>query len=131
MSAALLSSCASIITALLLPAGPCCSEKKLRRLEIATNSPKLARLQLYRLLSHSESRWATELNSAGLTADGAPKPGEVLRLVLPVTQHVVVCFACARGILMLWVQLLSQRACHLPADACRAHHLCLHRWLED
>jgi hypothetical protein len=52
-----------------------CSEKKLRRLEIANNSPKLARLQLYRLLSHSESRWASELSSAGLTPDGAPKPG--------------------------------------------------------
>lgn len=52
-----------------------CSEKKLRRLEIATNSPKLARLQLYRLLSHSESRWASELSSAGLTPEGAPKPG--------------------------------------------------------
>lgn len=51
------------------------SEKKLRRLEIATNSPKLARLQLYRLLSHSESRWVSELASAGLTADGQPKSG--------------------------------------------------------
>jgi hypothetical protein len=51
------------------------SEKKLRRLEIANTNPKLARLQLYRLLSHSESRWVTEMSSAGLNADGQPKAG--------------------------------------------------------
>jgi hypothetical protein len=59
-------------------AAPCCrpcSEKKLRRLEIANPNPKLARLQLYRLLSHSESRWVTEMSSAGLNADGQPKTG--------------------------------------------------------
>jgi hypothetical protein len=52
------------------------SEKKLRRLEVATISPKLSKLQLYRLLSHSESRWVGELSSAGLTPEGQLKPGE-------------------------------------------------------
>lgn len=50
----------------------CCSEKKLRRLEVAAQSRKLQRLQLYRLLSHSEGRWASELAAAGLAADGTP-----------------------------------------------------------
>lgn len=45
---------------------------------MATISPKLAKLQLYRLLSHSESRWLSELSSAGLTPEGQPKAGEVL-----------------------------------------------------
>jgi hypothetical protein len=58
-----------------LPNPPAHSEKKLRRLEIASGSPKLAKLPLYRLLSHSESRWVSELSSAGLTADGQPKAG--------------------------------------------------------
>lgn len=49
-----------------------CSEKKLRRLEVASQSPKLARLQLYRLLSHSEARWQNELAAAGMSADGVP-----------------------------------------------------------
>eukprot|EP00879_Flechtneria_rotunda_P010095 GHRR01010553.1.p1 GENE.GHRR01010553.1~~GHRR01010553.1.p1 ORF type:complete len:552 (+),score=265.30 GHRR01010553.1:262-1917(+) len=49
----------------------CSSEKKLRRLEIAAQHKRLARLQLYRILSHSEGRWANEMASAGVTADGA------------------------------------------------------------
>jgi len=59
----------------ILPLAPpvsCLSEKKLRRLEVATTSPKLARLQLYRLLSHSESRWLAELDMVGLNAEGQP-----------------------------------------------------------
>jgi hypothetical protein len=47
-----------------------CSEKKLRRLEVANGSKRLSRLPLFRLLSHSEGRWADELARAGVAADG-------------------------------------------------------------
>lgn len=51
-----------------------CSEKKLRRLEVANGSPRLARLPLFRLLSHSEGRWADEVARAGGAA-GERGPG--------------------------------------------------------
>ncbi|KAF6261618.1 hypothetical protein COO60DRAFT_742444 [Scenedesmus sp. NREL 46B-D3] len=49
----------------------CSSEKKLRRLEVADQSQRLSRLPLFRLLSHSEGRWADELARAGVAADGS------------------------------------------------------------
>jgi hypothetical protein len=54
-----------------LPLLHTCSEKKLRRLEVANESKRLARLPLFRLLSHSEGRWADELARAGVAADGS------------------------------------------------------------
>ncbi|WIA11405.1 hypothetical protein OEZ85_011523 [Tetradesmus obliquus] len=54
----------------------CSSEKKLRRLEVANGSPRLARLPLFRLLSHSEGRWADEVARAGGAAGAAADEGE-------------------------------------------------------
>lgn len=58
----------------------CSSEKKLRRLEAAAANRKLSRLQLYRILSHSEGRWANELAAAGAAAgSGGGQAGEIGR----------------------------------------------------
>ena len=53
---------------------PCCSEKKLRRLEDAAELPRLSKLALGRILSLSESRWESELHAA--QAGGEKRRGE-------------------------------------------------------
>eukprot|EP00775_Hariotina_reticulata_P005567 gene5567-5804_t len=54
----------------------CSSEKKLRRLEIAAQSNRLSRAQLYRLLSYSEGRWASEAAAAGVGPHSAADDGQ-------------------------------------------------------